>query len=76
VTCKTEIAALLSLLMGFLSFFKETQQPGANRPHGPGNGKIELNATGTLTSARLLVLMREMGIDQESTFRHIRIESR
>jgi len=72
-----ELSALPSLQVGSASFFKLTQQPGVNRPQGPGNGKIELNAKGTLEDGRgFSVQMREMGVDQQSTFRSMKIEFR
>jgi len=70
----TELSALPSLRVGSASFFKLTQQPGPYRPQGPGNGKIELNATGTLEDGRgFSVQMREMGVDQQSTFKSMKI---
>ncbi|MFY9610944.1 MAG: hypothetical protein WAU45_20325 [Blastocatellia bacterium] len=70
-----ELSSLPSLRIGSASFFKETQHPGPERPQGPGNGKIEINARGTLSDGRTFILqVREMGVDQESTIRHIRIE--
>ena len=69
-----ELSGLPSRLVGSASYFKEVQQPGSFRPQGPGNGKIELNATGLLDDGRQFSIeMREMGVNQESRFRHIKI---
>lgn len=74
VLTTTELSALPSRLVGSASFFKEVQQPGPYRPQGPGNGKIELNASGTLTDGRgFSVQMREMGKDGESIQRSTKI---
>jgi len=71
----SELSSLPSLQIGSASFFKETQHPGTLRPQGAGNGKIEINAAGTLEDGRTFQFqMREMGVDQESTFRHIKID--
>lgn len=70
----TELEALPSLLVGSASFFEYLQQPGAFRPQGLGNGKIESVATGTLSDGRgFQFSVREMGVDQVSTLRHVRI---
>ena len=72
-----EILSLPSLQMGLASFFKETQHPGNERPQGPGNGKIEITAHGTLADGRTFQFqVREMGVDQQSVTRHIVIEFR
>lgn len=72
-----ELLTLPSLQMGFASFFKETQHPGDERPQGAGNGKIEISAHGALTDGRTFQFqIREMGVDQQSVTRHIRIEFR
>jgi hypothetical protein len=72
-----ELLSLPSLRIGFASFFKETQHPGAERPQGIGNGKIEITAHGTLTDGRTFQFqVREMGVDQQSVLRHIKIEFR
>jgi adenosylmethionine-8-amino-7-oxononanoate aminotransferase len=47
-----ELLSLSSLRIGSANFFKETQHPGNERPQGPGNGKIEMTAHGTLTDGR------------------------
>jgi hypothetical protein len=70
-----ELETLPSLLVGSASFFEYLQQPGAFRPQGLGNGKIESVASGTLSDGRAFQFsVREMGIDRISTLRHIRIE--
>jgi len=72
-----ELSSLPSLKIGSASFFKETQHPGPERPQGPGSGKIEINANGTLEDGRTFMFqVREKGVNQESTIRHIRIEFR
>ncbi len=72
-----ELLSLPSLLIGSASFFKETQHPGNERPQGEGNGKIEITARGTLTDGRTFQFqVREMGVDQQSVLRHVRIEFR
>jgi hypothetical protein len=70
-----ELETLPSLLVGSASFFEYLQQPGAFRPQGQGNGKIESVASGTLSDGHHFQFsVREMGIDRISTLRHIRIE--
>jgi hypothetical protein len=72
-----ELAALPSLLVGSASFFEYVNQIGVLRPQGPGNGKIEIAASGALDDGRdFQFSVREMGVDQISTLRHIRIEFR
>ena len=72
-----ELLSLPSLQIGSASFFKETQHPGPERPQGPGNGEIEMTAYGTLTDGRTFQFqVREMGIEQVSILRHIKIEFR
>jgi hypothetical protein len=72
-----ELLSLPSLQIGSASFFKETQHPGAERPQGPGNGKIEITAYGTLTDGRTFQFqVREMGVEGVSVLRHITIEFR
>ena len=72
-----ELKTLPSLLMGSASFFEYVNQIGALRPQGPGNGKIEIASSGTLADGRdFQFSVREMGVDQISTLRHIRIEFR
>jgi hypothetical protein len=71
----TELETLPSLLVGSASFFEYLQQPGAFRPQGFGNGKIESVASGTLSDGRgFQFSVREVGVDQISTLRHIRIQ--
>lgn len=70
-----ELLALPSLRFGYADFYRETVQPGVERPQGPGNGRIEINASGQLmdgTGFRLHV--REHGDDGTSVLRHVRIE--
>lgn len=72
-----ELLTLPSLQMGFANFFKETQHPGDERPQGSGNGKIEISAHGTLTDGRIFQFqVREMGVDQQSVLRHVKIDFR
>lgn len=70
-----ELLGLSSLQIGFADFYKETVQPGIHRPQGPGNGKIEINASGILLDGRLFQMhVREHGDDGVSILRHVRIE--
>jgi hypothetical protein len=72
-----ELAALPSLLIGSASFFEYVNQIGVLRPQGPGNGKIEIASSGTLNDGRdFQFSVREMGENQISTLRHVRIEFR
>jgi hypothetical protein len=72
-----ELTTLPSLLMGSASFFEYVNQIGTLRPQGAGNGKIEIASSGTLDDGRdFQFSVREMGVDQISTLRHIRIEFR
>ena len=72
-----ELLSLPSLRIGSASFFKETQHPGNERPQGIDNGKIEITARGTLTDGSTFQFqVREMGVEQQSVTRHIRIEFR
>jgi hypothetical protein len=72
-----ELSAMGSLQVGYADFYNETVQPGVNRPQGPGNGKIEINALGILLDGRSFQLsIREMGDDGISLLRHARIEFR
>lgn len=72
-----EIAAMPSLRVGSASSFQMSQHPGATRPQGLGNGKIEMVARGLLEDGRSFQFqVREMGVEQESVLRHIRIEFR
>jgi hypothetical protein len=72
-----DLAALPSLLIGSASFFELVNQIGTLRPQGQGNGKIEIASFGTLNDGREFHFsVREMGVDQISTLRHIRIEFR
>jgi hypothetical protein len=69
-----ELAAIPGLRIGTATMFQMTQQLGVMRPQGPGNGKIELVARGSLQDGTSFsVELREMGIDQVSTLRHIDI---
>lgn len=71
----TELASMESLQIGFASLYQDTVLPGVNRPQGPGNGKIEINAFGFLLDGRSFQLsIREMGDDGISILRHVRIE--
>jgi hypothetical protein len=73
----SELAALPSLLIGSAPFFEYVNHIGVLRPQGPGNGKIEIAASGTLDDGRdFQFSVRETGVDQVSTLRHIRIEFR
>lgn len=70
-----DLQAMPSLLVGSADIFEAVEQPGLLRPQGPGNGKIEIGAHGTLTDGRtFLFTSREMGIDQTSVQRHTKIE--
>lgn len=72
-----ELATLPSLLIGSASFFEYVNHIGVLRPQGPGNGKIEIASSGTLNDGRdFQFSVREMGLDQVSTLRHVRIEFR
>jgi len=72
-----ELAALPSLLVGSASFFEYVNQIGVLRPQGEGNGKIEIASSGMLDDGRdFQFSVREMGVDQTSTLRHVRIEFR
>ena len=52
-------------------------QIGVLRPQGAGNGKIEIASSGTLNDGRdFQFSVREMGENQISTLRHVRIEFR
>jgi hypothetical protein len=71
----SELLAMPSLQIGSAVFFEMTQQPGPLRPQGFGNGKIEINASGTLQNGRLFRYhVREMGVDTVSVLRSVRIE--
>jgi hypothetical protein len=70
-----ELMALPSLRIGYADFYKETVQPGIERPQGPGNGRIEINAAGQLMDGTGFTLqVREQGDDGVSLLRHARIE--
>jgi hypothetical protein len=72
-----ELETLPSLLIGSASFFEYVNQIGLLRPQGAGNGKIEIASSGTLNDGREFQFSaREMGVDQISTLRHVRIEFR
>jgi hypothetical protein len=72
-----ELESLPSLLIGSASFFEYVNQIGVLRPQGEGNGKIEIASSGTLNDGRAFQFsVREMGVDQISTLRHVRIEFR
>jgi len=72
-----ELAGLPSLEVGSALFMEAVQQPGLLRPQGLGNGKIELAAFGRLVDGRFFQIeVREMGVNQVSTLRHIRIAFR
>jgi hypothetical protein len=72
-----ELASLPSLLIGSASFFEYVNHIGVLRPQGAGNGKIEIASSGTLEDGRdFQFSVREMGVDQISTLRHVRIEFR
>jgi hypothetical protein len=72
-----ELSALPSLRIGSASFFTYNQHPGPERPHGAGNGKIEIVARGALQNGMSFsVQVREMGVDQVSVLRHVSIEFR
>ena len=67
----------LFLRIGSASFFEYVNHIGVLRPQGPGNGKIEIASSGTLNDGRdFQFSVREMGVDQVSTLRHVRIEFR
>jgi hypothetical protein len=73
----SDLRSLPSLLIGSASFFELVNQIGVLRPQGPGNGKIEIASSGTLNDGREFQFsVREMGVDQISTLRHVRIEFR
>jgi hypothetical protein len=72
-----DLRSLPSLVIGSASFFEFVNQIGVLRPQGPGNGKIEIASSGTLNDGREFQFsVREMGVDQISTLRHVRIEFR
>jgi hypothetical protein len=72
-----DLRSLPSLLIGSASFFEFVNQIGILRPQGAGNGKIEVVSSGTLNDGREFQFsVREMGVDQISTLRHVRIEFR
>lgn len=72
-----ELQSLPSLVTGSADFFQLAQQPGELRPQGQGNGKIEFVARGTLEDGRSFQYeTREMGVDQTSVLRHVRIAFR
>jgi hypothetical protein len=72
-----DLRTLPSLLPGSSSFFEYVNHIGVLRPQGTGNGKIEIAASGTLIDGRdFQFSVREMGVNQSSTLRHIRIEYR
>ena len=68
-----ELEALPSLRIGSAYFYKETSQPGTRK--GSGQGKIEINAHGTLANGTpFIVQVREMGLkDGTSVQRHTSI---
>ena len=73
----SEVRAIPGLQVGVASTFELTQQPGSLRPQGLGNGMIELVARGLLEDRRSFSIeLREMGVDQVSTLRHIAITFR
>jgi hypothetical protein len=72
-----ELRSLPSLVVGSASFFEYVNQLGLLRPQGEGNGKIEIASSGTLNDGRdFQFSVREAGVDQISTLRHVRIEFR
>jgi hypothetical protein len=72
-----DLRSLPSVLIGSVSFFEFVNQIGILRPQGPGNGKIQIASSGTLNDGREFQFsVREMGVDQISTLRHVRIEFR
>jgi hypothetical protein len=72
-----EARSLPSLVVGSASFFEYVNQLGLLRPQGEGNGKIEIASSGTLNDGRdFQFSVREAGVDQISTQRHVRIEFR
>jgi len=72
-----ELLSSPSLLMGSASFFEYVNQIGVLRPQGEDSGKIEASASGVLTDGRdFQFSVREMGVDQISTLRHIKIQFR
>lgn len=72
-----ELMTLSSLRIGYATFYKETVQPGVERPQGPGNGKIEINASGYLEDGGSFRMhVREQGDDGISVLRHVRIDIR
>jgi len=72
-----DLRSLPSLVIGSASFFEFVNQIGVLRPQGPGNGKIEIASSGALNDGRdFQFSVREMGVDQVSTLRHVRIEFR
>lgn len=73
----TELLLMSSLQIGSADYYKETVQPGVNRPQGPGNGKIEMNASGFLLDGRSFQMsVREMGVEGISILRAVQIEFR
>lgn len=72
-----ELLALPSLRIGSAGFYKQTQQPGPERPQGAGNGKIQIVARGILMNGQSFQFqVREMGVEGVSVLRHITIEFR
>ena len=72
-----ELSGIAGLRVGTATQFQLTQQPGPMRPQGIGNGKIELTARGSLSNGTSFSIeIREMGVDQVSTLRNVRIEFR
>lgn len=73
----TELVSMQSLMIGYADYYKETVQPGINRPQGPGNGKIQITATGFLPDGRSFQMsVREAGVDGDSIQRHTQINIR
>jgi hypothetical protein len=72
-----ELLTLPSLRIGSAGFYKQTQQPGPERPQGAGNGKIQIVAHGSLMNGQSFQFqVRELGVDGVSVLRHITIEFR
>lgn len=70
-----ELLSMDSLQIGYAPFYKETVLPGVERPRGYGNGKIEINARGSLADGRLFKLhVLEHGDDGGSIMRHVYID--
>jgi hypothetical protein len=73
----SQLLACPSLRKGFANVYDEVDQPGVNRPQGPGNGSIEITANGFLTDGTAFQFeWRDMGKKDgngQDFVRHVRI---